>query len=56
MTVIEFMEQRDKMTIGKKVRVIESATGKYIGGAFVNADRHICRVKITTKIIFIFVD
>lgn len=56
MTVIEFMEQRNKMTIGKKVRVIESATGKYIGGAFVNADRHIYRVKVTTKIIFIFVD
>jgi transcription elongation factor len=56
MTVIEFMEQRNSKTLGKRVRVLESADNTYLGGVVENADRHICRVKITSKIVFIFVD
>lgn len=54
-TVREYIENRPTELYGKKIRVLDVTTHKNLGEWLRNADKKIKDIKITEKIIFIFV-
>ena len=54
-TVKDFLDNRPQFTYGKKVRILDSRTKKYIGGAMEYLFYPVESYKITTKYIFIYV-
>ena len=55
MTVREYIENRPTELYGKKIRVLDNKSHRNLGEWLHNADKPIKDIKITTKIIFIFV-
>ena len=55
MTIKFFLENRPSSIRGKKIRVLNSRTKKYIGHATMYLDREIKSYKVTTKYIFIYI-
>ena len=55
MTVKEYIENRPFKLYGKKIRVLSAGTHKNMGDWLKYANATIKEVKITSKIIFIFI-
>ena len=55
MTVREYIETRPKAIYGKKVRILNAITKKYMGEWFEHPNAYVLSAKVTTKYIFIFI-
>ena len=55
MTVKEYIENRPFKTYGKKIRILSAKTHRNCGGWIENEKKKIKDIKITSKIIFIFI-
>ena len=55
MTVREYIEGRPQFVYGKKIRILNGISKKYLGEWTEYADKYVIGVKITTKYIFIFI-
>ena len=55
MNVIEYIRHRSESTYGKRIRILDNYTHRSLGPWTCNADRDIMDIKVTEKIIFIFV-
>lgn len=55
MTVKYFLDNRPQFTYGKKVRILDSRTKKYLGGASLYLLYPVKDYKVTTKYIFIYI-
>ena len=56
MTVKEYLDTRSKTTYKKQIRILDALTKKYIGAWNDYPTAKIYAVKVTTKIIFIFIE
>ena len=55
MTIKEYIETRPTAVYGKKIRVLNAITKKYMGEWFEYPNAFVNGVKVTTKYIFIFI-
>lgn len=57
LTVKTYLDKRDISTYGKKIRVVESGSNRSLGAWYEhnNALKEVKEVKITTRVIFIYV-
>lgn len=55
MTVKEYLDTRSQTTYKKQIRILDASTKKYLGTWILYPNAEIQSLKITTKIIFIFI-
>jgi len=55
MTVKEYLDTRAKTTYKKQIRILSVSTKRYLGTWVLYPNAEIQSIKITTKIIFIFI-
>ena len=57
LTVKTYLDKRDISSYGKKIRIVESGSNRYLGSwhEHDNAIREVKEVKITSKFLFIYV-
>lgn len=53
--VRDYVENRNTMSYGKKIRILDSVSHKYLGDWITFSEAIIKSIKVTTKIIFIFI-
>ena len=54
-TVRDYLENRKSTTYNKKIRILDNVSKKYLGEWIEFSEAIIKSIKITTKIIFIFI-
>ena len=55
MTVFEYLTNRPEGTYGKKIHVLDKISHKNLGKWLDNRDKEVYDIKVTSKILFIFV-
>lgn len=56
MTVKEYLDTRAKTTYKKQIRILSASTKRYLGIWTLYPNAKIQSLKVTTKIIFIFIE
>lgn len=55
MTVYEYVINRSESTYGKKIHVLDRVSHKNLGKWLDNKDKEVYDIKVTSKILFIFI-
>lgn len=55
LTVWEYMNNRNEISYGKQVRILDNETHKSYGPWYQNTSAEVKAVKITSKFLFIFI-
>jgi len=53
--VRDYVENRNTMSYGKKIRILDSVSHRYLGDWVAFSEAIIKKIKVTSKIIFIFI-